>query len=187
MNDFIYKFDIPFDKDKLIKESHAFDYEKIDTAFLMKNRKSENFNKRSFLKENMKLIRWLNTQTSWTTSSKVKDDNIKIEECERIFKIFTDIFGTEGLEYYFITQKEGTEVKHHIDAGVSCAINIIASGKETPIDFKDHGQENYKIALLNVRKSHGVPVQTGEDRVILKVRFINHSYEEVREKLIEHL
>ena len=47
--------------------------------------------------------------------------------------------------------------------------------------------ENYKIALLNVRKSHGVPVQTGEDRVILKVRFINHSYEEVRGKLIEHL
>ena len=53
MNDFIYKFDIPFDKNKLLEESHAFDYEKIDTAFLMKNRKSENFNKRSFLKENM--------------------------------------------------------------------------------------------------------------------------------------
>lgn len=187
MNDFIYKFSIPFDKDKLIKESQAFDYEKINTTFLMKNRKSGDFNKLAYLKKNMKLIRWLNSQTSWASSSKVKNNDIKIEECERIFNIFTNIFGAEGLEYYFLTQKEGTEVKHHIDAGVSCAINIIVSGKQTPIDFKDYGKENYKIALLNVRKSHGVPVQVGEDRVIFKIRFINHSYEEVRDKLIEHL
>lgn len=187
MNDFIYKFNISFDKDKLIKESQAFNYEKINTSFLAKNRKSGDFNKRSFMKKNMKLIRWLNSQTSWSTSSKIKNNNIKIEECKRIFKIFTDIFGTEGLEYYFLTQKKGTEVKHHIDAGVSCAINIIVSGKETPIDFKDYGKENYKIALLNVKKTHGVPIQTGEDRVIFKIRFINHSYEQVRDKLIEHL
>ena len=61
------------------------------------------------------------------------------------------------------------------------------SKKETPIDFQDHGKETYKIALLNVTKSHGVPIQEDEDRVILKIRFVNRSYEEVREKLIEHL
>ena len=187
MNDFIYKFNISFDKDKLIKESQAFNYEKIDTAVIAKNRKSGDFNKRSFIKENMKLIRWLNSQTSWSISSKIKNNNIKIEECKRIFKIFTDIFGTEGLEYYFLTQKKETEVKHHTDPDISCAINIIISGKETPIDFKDYGKENYKIALLNVKKIHGVPIQKGKDRVIFKIRFTNHSYEQVRDKLIEHL
>ena len=186
MNDFIYKFDIPFDKAKLIKESQAFDYETINTESIYRNRKSEEFDQRSFLKKNIKLIRWLNSQTSWSTSSTVKDDKIKLEESERIFKIFTDIFGTEDIEYYYLTQKQGTDVKQHVDAGVSCAINIIASGKETPIDFQDHGKETYKVALLNVTKAHGVPIQEEEDRVIFKIRFVNRSYEEVRDKLIEY-
>ena len=84
MNDFIYKFDIPFDKDKLLKESQAFNYETINTDSIYRNRKSEEFDQRSFLKKNIKLIRWLNSQTSWATSSEVKDDKIKIEESERI-------------------------------------------------------------------------------------------------------
>ena len=151
MNDFIYKFDIPFDKDKLLKESQAFNYETINTDSIYRNRKSEEFDQRSFLKKNIKLIRWLNSQTSWATSSEVKDNKIKIEESERIFKIFTDIFGTEDIEYYFLTQKQGTDVKQHVDAGVP-VIQYHCKWKRNTNRFQIC-KESHKIALLNVTKS----------------------------------
>ena len=62
-------------------------------------------------------------------------------------------------------------------------------GGETPVRFDDADAvfvENYTVALLNVSKNHSVPVQTGEDRLLFKLRFTHNKYEEVKEAIKQY-
>ena len=62
-------------------------------------------------------------------------------------------------------------------------------GGETPVRFDDADSvivEKYTVALLNVSRNHSVPIQTGEDRLLFKLRFTHNKYEEVREAIKQY-
>lgn len=84
--------------------------------------------------------------------------------------------------YYIISK--GYPVQVHEDVGTLCSINILLGAEEhEPIVYPGYGKFNYKCALINVAKAHGVPSGT-HDRVMLKLSITDRTYEEVRDELI---
>ena len=188
MEDCIFKFDINYDKEQLAKESKLYQYKPINTETLNNLYSgSENKDDLSFTKNNAD---WWRDQESWNTGYKLKDENVNdLPESQRLTNLFKRIVGTEHIKPNFFTQTKGTEVKTHVDVGTLCAINFMIKGGETPVRFDDADSviiEKYTVALLNVSRNHGVPVQTGEDRLLFKLRFTHNKYHEVKEAIKEY-
>jgi len=133
---------------------------------------------------------WWRDQKSWNTGYKLKNENINdLPESQRLTNLFKRIVKTENIKPNFFTQTKGTEVKTHIDVGTLCAINFMIKGGETPVRFDDADSvivEKYTVALLDVSRNHSVPVQTGEDRLLFKLRFTHNKYEEVKEAIKQY-
>ena len=55
----------------------------------------------------------------------------------------------------FYIQNPGWSLGFHQDRGTQCAINIVLSGEEDKISFRDE-ELSYKVALINVQKEHAV-------------------------------
>ena len=185
MDNHIFKFEVPYDKDQLIKESQLFDYKPINTETLNNiYGVSENNDDLSFI-NNDKV--WWRDQDSWNTSYQLKEENSNLIESMRLTKLFKNIVGTDNVKPNFFTQTIGTEVKTHIDVGTLCAINFIIKGGETPVMFDGIGQDTYTVALLNVNENHSVPVQKNEDRLLFKLRFTSNKYNEVKQSIQNYL
>lgn len=185
MDNYIFKFEVPYDKDQLIKESQLFDYKPINTETLNNiYGVSENNDDLSFI-NNDKV--WWRDQDSWNTSYQLKEENSNLIESMRLTKLFKNIVGTDNIKPNFFTQTMGTEVKTHIDVGTLCAINFIIKGGETPVMFDGIGQDTYMVALLNVNENHSVPVQKNEDRLLFKLRFTSNKYNEVKQSIQNYL
>ncbi len=185
----IFKFKIDYDKEQLEKESKLFHYKPINTETL-NNIYDVSESDKDDLSFIQKDTTWWRDQESWNTGYKLKDENVNdLPESQRLTDLFKRIVGTENIKPNFFTQTKGTEVKTHIDVGTLCAINFMIKGGETPVRFDDADAvfvENYTVALLNVSKNHGVPVQTGEDRLLFKLRFTHNKYEEVKEAIKQY-
>lgn len=185
MEDHIFKFEIDYDKEQLIKESKLFDYKPINTQTLNNiYGTSENNDDLSFINSD---TAWWKDQESWNTSFQLKEDNSNLTESVRLTKLFKEIVGTENVKPNFFTQTVGTEVKTHRDVGTLCAINFIITGGETPVVFDGIGKDTYTVALLNVNEDHSVPTQTGENRLLFKLRFTSNKYNEVKESIADYL
>ena len=102
-----------------------------------------------------------------------------------ILTLFKGVLETDNIEANFFTQQEGTEVKTHVDVGTPCAINFIISGAATPIIFEEGGTHYYQNALLDVSKRHSVPKQVETERLLFKLRILDHTFEEAQKKIIE--
>ena len=54
------------------------------------------------------------------------------------------------------------------------------------VTYTNYGDFKYKTALLNTSEEHSVDNRNYSDRYIFKISFFNHSYEEVKEKIIAY-
>ena len=185
----IFKFKIDYDKEQLAKESKLYHYKPINTETLnnIYNVSESDNDDLSFIQKDET---WWKDQESWNTGYKLKEDNVNdLPESERLTNLFKRIVGTEHIKPNFFTQTKGTEVKTHIDVGTLCAINFMIRGGETPVRFDDADSvvvEKYTVALLDVSRNHSVPIQTGEDRLLFKLRFTHNKYEEVKEAIKQY-
>jgi len=81
--------------------------------------------------------------------------------------------------------KANTQLIWHTDLGTKCAINYILNENSSSVlfgDWKDYQEFTYDAALLDVSKSHSV-INNNTDRILLKLSIIDHTYDEVYEKL----
>lgn len=185
----IFKLNIAYDKEQLTKESKLYEYKPINTetlSNLYSVSEEEDRNDKddlSFL-NNDKV--WWKEQESWNTTYKLKDNNSHRPESKRLRDLFKNIVGTDNVKPSFFTQTIGTHVPTHIDVGTLCAINFIISGGETPVEFEGLGKEFYTVALLNVSENHSVPIQTGEDRLLFKLRFTHNTFQEVKDAIVKY-
>ena len=177
----IYHFNVDHDKDKLLKESRVARYNAIN------NRNLERY--RKFLKEKDAKYGvesedkyWFEKQNDWKVSTRL--DMTHSMEAYRLHEVFKEVLEIEDMGPRFMTQKEGTDVKYHVDRETKCAINFLVRGVQTPISFKNIGSFYYDTALIDSSSLHAVPSQTGGDRVLFKLRINDMTYNEAKEKLI---
>ena len=177
----IYHFNVDHDKNKLYEESVSCRYSAIN------NRNLERY--RKFLKEKDAKYGvesedkdWFEKQNDWKVSTRL--DITPDTEAYRLHEMFKEVLEIEDMGPRFMTQKEGTDVKYHVDRETKCAINFLVRGDQTPISFKNIGSFYYDTALIDSSFLHAVPSQTGGDRVLFKLRINDMSYKEAKERLI---
>ena len=71
----------------------------------------------------------------------------------------------------------------HIDYGTTCSINHILNDDAAPITFVDHGEFEYKTALIDTTIMHGVNNLEKLDRYLFKISFYDMTFEEVSQCL----
>ena len=99
------------------------------------------------------------------------------------FPYATDIIKGLDLENYdvrprFYTLDKNTTLSPHTDLGTQCAINILLSQNNAPINIEGIDY-SYKQALINTQSVHSVN-NLAEDRIIFKLSIMNLSYTEAR-------
>ena len=125
-------------------------------------------------------IRYNESDENWLI---LKNENFKIltEECRK----FLEQIELEGTPRYYIL-KANSILRPHIDYKTKCSINHLLSADCASVTYTDYGDFEYTTALLNTNEEHSVDNTNHEDRRIFKISFFNHSYEEVKEKIIAY-
>ena len=187
MSNSIQDIDFTINKEMLIEESKICDYVPINRVTLRRVKmgsyaetKGKKFS--DFLNKEDK--DWWLKQNTWKSIMNADAEMLfKMPETTRILAHFKEKLQTENIEANFFTQEQGTSVKMHVDVGTPCAINFIIKGEETPIIFEDEGTFFYKNALLNVSKKHMVPKQETTDRMLFKLRILDLTFDEAKERI----
>ena len=180
MENCLYKFKMDHDKEKLIEESKVFKYKPInkETLTWIYNEGIEFNDDLSFIEKDNK---WWTEQESWAASREPISGEVDLSESIRITKLMKEICKTDKIKANFLTQTQGSEVPTHTDVGTLCAINFILEGGQTPINFEGYADEYYDTALLNVSVNHSVPVQKDQNRILFKLRFTHHTFDEIKQ------
>lgn len=205
----IYRFDYPIDKDALRKEKILMDSASDTTFHVVNTDLLEQVNEGRNTREDLfptyhdfeDKEHWDNMDT-WTirgfSSGRTYLQDEIYNECNEIKRItneLTSIIGSAGgdeMVPYFMIQDQKTIVPMHIDMGFSTAINLIVDGENTPVIFRDEkdGEEfeyYYDNALMNVcNYFHSVPEQQNAQRLVLKFRIKDVSYDDALNKMMEY-
>lgn len=107
--------------------------------------------------------------------------HIMQQECEK----FLEYYGFsqyDGEPRYYILQAN-TVLPVHTDMDTKCSVNHLLEGS-APITFPDIGTYEYSTALLDISKPHGVDNTNSADRYLYKISFFNHSFDEVKLKIM---
>ena len=186
----IHKLDyLTIDRDQLERESAICDYVPINRVTLRrlkmdKDNSSYGSKFSDYLDKEDK--DWWLRQDTWQSSINADEDKLRfMPEASRILNLFRGVLETDNIEANFFTQQKDTEVKAHVDVGTPCAINFIIRGGATPIVFEESGTHYYNNALLDVSKRHSVPIQVETERLVFKLRILDHSFEEAQKKIIK--
>ena len=125
-------------------------------------------------------IRYNQTDDNWLI---LKNENFKVltEECRK----FLEQIDLEGIPRYYIL-KANSILRPHVDYKTKCSINHLLSTDSASVTYTNYGDFKYKTALLNTSEEHSVDNRNYSDRYIFKISFFNHSYEEVKEKIIAY-
>ncbi len=86
--------------------------------------------------------------------------------------------GPETWRCFFYNLKKGATLPLHKDRGTECSFNFVLSDGSDNVSFED-GEMNYRTALLNTQKMHGV-FNTKEDRILFKVSIKEKTFEEIK-------
>lgn len=111
------------------------------------------------------------------------NDNLKVmkKECDRFLEYYG--FKPEDGEPRYYILKAGTVLPMHTDKDTLCSVNHLLEGS-APIQFEDGVSIEYTTALLDISKPHGVDNSNQPDRLLFKISFFNHNFEEVKSKIM---
>jgi|TARA_B110000263_G_C15305630_1_gene510224 hypothetical protein len=88
---------------------------------------------------------------------------------------FTTSYMWVDSEYPWHVDNETT--KRDNVKGVNCAINILLTGEDNPVEFEGYGKQIYEAAVLNT--SHLHRVIPAEERTMARLSFKDLTYKEV--------
>jgi len=111
------------------------------------------------------------------------NDNLTVmrKECER----FLEHYGfkpKDGEPRYYIL-KANSVLPMHTDKDTMCSVNHLLEGT-APIRFENHGVYEYSTALLYISLPHMVDNSNLPDRLLFKISFFNHTFEQVKSQII---
>ena len=100
-----------------------------------------------------------------------------------VFPYATEIIKNLDLENYdvrprFYILDKNTTLSPHTDLGTECAINILLSQNNAPINIEGIDYK-YKQALINTQLMHSVS-NLNEDRIIFKLSIMNLSFTDAK-------
>ena len=123
----------------------------------------------------------------------------RLEQWDYADQIMSDLGLKDYVEDYrprFYTLDADSYLMTHVDLGTKCSLNFIVQGEESPATFEGVLEERpdpksrfsylYKSALFNTTLPHGV-VNDGQDRILFKISIMDKDYEDIREKIKEHV
>lgn len=96
-------------------------------------------------------------------------------------KNFADMIESTDCRPRFYILEPGHSIVFHKDRGTLCSLNIILSGSDDPISFRDFNI-SYKMALLNTQKEHAV-ISPSSQRILFKLSIFDKTFDEVRDIL----
>jgi len=170
-SDVIVDIDLVYDKDKLVKEMEQVN-------FLPYNDLGPKQKGTSNIPEGS----WFKNPDTWLLGHVTKE----LPEVSKVVKQLEKLFGSKDIRPRFYKQEANTFVPLHTDTGTLSAVNIILSEDYAPVKFEGLGFINYKCALIDTQKRHGVPEHPTE-RLLLKFSMFDVSFEECKLKLRESL
>ena len=103
------------------------------------------------------------------------------QECARFLKYYN--FNPQDGEPRYYILKSNAVLPMHTDTDTLCSVNHLLEGK-APIQFENNITFNYTTALLDISKPHGVNNVGQPDRLLFKVSFFHHTFEEVKLKIM---
>ena len=138
------------------------------------------------------LDRHKNTIGSYNDKRYGKIDNFKIlrandslkmmqQECKR-FLLHYGFKPSDGEARYYIL-KANSVLPMHTDMDTKCSVNHLLEGT-APIQFENHGVYEYSTALLDISLPHMVDNSNLPDRLLFKISFFNHTFEQVKSQII---
>lgn len=127
------------------------------------------YDKRYGLIDNFKILR--------------QNDTLKVmkNECQKFLKYYG--FNDDDGEARYYILNANSVLPMHCDKDTKCSINHLLEGT-APIEFDGIGKFQYSTALLNISLSHGVDNSNLPDRLLYKISFFNHTFEEVKSKIM---
>jgi len=100
------------------------------------------------------------------------------EECKRFLNHY-DLEEGDG-RYHLL--KADSYLIPHVDIDSTCGVNHVLSTDRAPVNYMKE-EYTYKTALLDTTQKHGVVNLGYPDRIIYKICFRKHTYEEVIQKI----
>ena len=122
----------------------------------------------------------------------IRKKDLVSDYCDKLtdeYREKLDLTGDVNGRFYRLIKNSG--LQFHIDEGTACSINFILNDSYVPIKFKHHLEDNneievkYNCALLNTQKLHSVN-NIKEDRIIFKISIFDHTFKEVKEKIVKN-
>lgn len=104
-------------------------------------------------------------------------------ETARITRYFANKVGSNDMRPRYYKLEPNSTVPEHIDHNTKCGINIILSEQAGPVEFRDYGQYEYRVALLNTSKLHSVPSYP-EERILLKMSIMDIDFDIAKRRLL---
>lgn len=164
-HDYLTEIDLPFDKEKLLKEYKDHENDMIPVY-----------------NSSTHALDWYKNQDTWLFNKKpTYNENTEVKKLQSLVET---ILGGKKLSGSprFVLQKANSNLPMHVDWETTASLNIIISDHAGPIEFEEYGEILYKCALLNVKSPHRVPPYP-KDRLFLKIRMpTDMTYFECREK-----
>lgn len=169
-NEYIYEFELAIDHIQLEKEFSTLDLK----IYNKETDSTDGFNSVWFGEEMSIRAR--------KTSNYIINELSILPETHRIKLILDKIFSTSVVPI-FTMQRKNFDLPVHIDPpNLQAAVNIILPGSLSKVYFLDGGEFEYKTAILNVQKPHGVK-KTATDRRMIKYCIRDISYDTCVERL----
>jgi hypothetical protein len=198
MLEHLYRFNYDIDREQLVKENEIMSASDNTSLLTVNTELIEKVNAgRETGEDIFPTYHDLKDKEQWDNMDTLKIrmfDEYKFQndcpEMKRLTVDFGNIIGSKDITPFFVHQEKDSDFPFHIDMGFQCAINVIVKGGDTPILFRDNDkihEYHYENALLNICNIfHSVPVQQDTNRMLLKFRIKDISYEDASKRMMEH-
>jgi len=120
--------------------------------------------------------------TSWLQSTKHDIENFPY--VQKALNDISSMFRSRNSSVAFLWQQKRTIVQAHIDPQTLCAVNCILSGANGTLWYPNIGSYEYKIALIDTKRPHGIRT-SNENRIIFKISFFDLTYEQAVARLLD--
>ena len=112
----------------------------------------------------------------------------------QLLEQFTDTYGNFGetkASYFFIDPDDSDNYGWHVDTdiksptiprGIMCAMNVVLTDINIPVEFQNQGEFTYRAAMFNTDWLHRVHTNK-KLRVLARIAFTDSIYEEIVHKI----
>jgi hypothetical protein len=180
--DFIYNINLSYDKDRLLDDMARVTFHPFNDRGPDQRGKS-----------NIPKGHWFDNPSTWLqghvpvhvtpvpgrTTMPAIINQIKghFPEVSQLQTQISELLKCKDVRARYYRQEKNTSVPMHKDMHTLCAVNILLSDNNGPIEFEGLGEIHYDCAMLNLQKGHAVP-PFPEERLLLKFSIFDLPYKD---------